>query len=116
MGSESSNQISGEVKDDGRINQASAGCEMLVEEDGKYDDNDTVSYKLHIAIDFGTDGIGLAFAIEDEVYVHEKFISRKYGASVKPKTIVLLDEEGEVNSLGIDAKFTLSRNYYLFCQ
>ena len=65
-------------------------------------------FKLHVAIDFGTDGIGLAYAIDKEVFVHQAFNSRKYGSSVKPKTIVLLDNEGDVNSFGIDAKFMLS--------
>ena len=110
-------------KDDPMINKSSAKSNKSAEseikvEDEKYDDNDPISYKLHIAIDFGTDGIGLAYAIDGEVYVHQAFNSRKYGASVKPKTIVLLDEDGEVNSFGIDAKFTLSGNYfdyYSFC-
>ena len=65
-------------------------------------------FKLHAAIDFGTDGIGLAYAIDGDVFVHQAFNSRKYGSSVKPKTMVLLDNEGDVNSFGIDAKFMLS--------
>ena len=68
----------------------------------------TSVYKVYIAIDFGTDGIALAYAIKDKVYVHQTFKSKKYGECVKPKTIVLLDDDGEVNTFGIDAKFTLS--------
>ena len=70
-------------------------------------------YRVYIAIDFGTDGIGLAYAIDGDVYVHQAFNSRKYGSSLKPKTIVLLDNDGEVNSIGIDAKFTLSFCIYI---
>ena len=65
-------------------------------------------FKLHIAIDFGTDGIGVAYAIDNKVYVHQDFNSQKFGSSVKPKTIVLLDNDGDVNSFGIDAQFMLS--------
>ena len=66
---------------------------------------DLPTFKLHIAIDFGTDGIGLAYALDDEVYVHQNFNSIKYGATVKPKTIILFDNEGGV-TIGMDAKFT----------
>ena len=74
----------------------------------KRSDQTSTSYQVYIAIDFGTDGIGLAYAFDGDVYVHQTFKSRKYGSSLKPKTIVLLDDEGDVNSIGIDAKFTLS--------
>ena len=79
-----------------------ATSQMKVE-DRKYD-----KYQLHIAIDIGADGIGLAYAIDGKVFVHQDFNSQKFGASIKPKTIVLLDNEGDVNSFGIDAQFMLS--------
>eukprot|EP01083_Nonionella_stella_P286560 975334_1 len=61
-------------------------------------------YKLHIAIDFGTDGLGLAYAIGDEVYVHSKWNSERHTDVVKPKTIILLDRNGEADAFGSDAK------------
>ena len=85
------------------------------------------NFKVYIAIDFGTDGlgttyiniyiyryltyfqfIGLAYAINDEVYIHSKWNSTKYEHVVKPKTIILLDEKGEKVQFGMDAKDVLS--------
>merc|ERR1719474_1493989 len=62
------------------------------------------AFKVNIAIDFGTDGLGLAYAIGGRVYLHSKWNSRKFGATTKPKTILLLDSKGQVNSFGMDAK------------
>ena len=64
------------------------------------------SFKIHVAIDFGTDGMGMAYAIDDQVFVHQKWNSKKYGATVKPKTIVLFDDDEEA-IFGMDAKFQL---------
>eukprot|EP01084_Bolivina_argentea_P193609 332149_1 len=61
-------------------------------------------YKLHIAIDFGTDGLGLAYAIGDKVYIHNKWNSERYVDVVKPKTIILLDKCGNADAFGSDAK------------
>eukprot|EP01083_Nonionella_stella_P009681 27761_1 len=61
-------------------------------------------YKLHIAIDFGTDGLGLAYATGNDVFVHSKWNSEKYGDDVKPKTIILLDKDGNEDAFGSDAK------------
>lgn len=52
--------------------------------------------------------IGLAYAIGGRVYLHSKWNSRKFGATTKPKTILLLDSKGQVNSFGMDAKLALS--------
>eukprot|EP01083_Nonionella_stella_P078673 215404_1 len=61
-------------------------------------------YQLHIAIDFGTDGLGLAYAIGDKVYIHNKWNSERYVDVVKPKTIILLDKCGNADAFGSDAK------------
>eukprot|EP01083_Nonionella_stella_P013584 38221_1 len=63
-------------------------------------------FKLHIAIDFGTDGVGLAYAYHNEIFVHSKWSSKKYGDQIKPKTLILLDKEDEILAFGLDAKFT----------
>ena len=52
--------------------------------------------------------IGLAYAINDEVYIHSKWNSDKYGSVLKPKTTILLDENGEKVQFGLDAKYVLS--------
>eukprot|EP01083_Nonionella_stella_P165515 550829_1 len=68
------------------------------------DPSNVIEYKLHIAIDFGTDGLGLAYAIGDEVYIHNKWNSARYADVVKPKTIILLDKQGDVECFGQEAK------------
>eukprot|EP01083_Nonionella_stella_P318465 1164241_1 len=68
------------------------------------DPSNVTEYKLHIAIDFGTDGLGLAYAIGDEVYIHNKWNSARYADVVKPKTIILLDKQGDVECFGQEAK------------
>ena len=65
------------------------------------------SFKLCIVIDFGTDGIGLAYAYNGKIYVHSKWKSVRFASTNKPKTIILLDDDGDVNSFGMDAKYTL---------
>jgi len=62
------------------------------------------TFKLHVGIDFGTDGSGLAYALPNgDVYIHNKWKSKKYGAITKPKTQILLNEEGSCVAFGIDA-------------
>ena len=93
-------------------------------------------FKLHIAVDFGTDGtgtshmssdpfvdaqhlfiyllltVGLAYAYNNEVFVHSRWSSKKYGDAVKPKTVILLDENGNTLGFGADAKFKLISLYF----
>eukprot|EP01084_Bolivina_argentea_P259875 438693_1 len=66
--------------------------------------NDT--FKISIGVDFGTDGLGVAYAIkgDDQVYVHDKWRSKHYGTIEKPKTIILFDDEQNITAMGIDAK------------
>lgn len=63
--------------------------------------------KVSIAIDFGTDGLGVAYAYNNEIYVHDKWKSKKYGSTVKPKTIILFDDEKKKVAVGMDAKHAL---------
>ena len=90
-------------------------------------------FKIHIAIDFGTDGIGmlceelhssflfersscmrhypcvihlaLAYAVDGKVFVHTEWVSQKYAVSEKPKAILLLDGNLKPLKFGQDAKF-----------
>eukprot|EP01084_Bolivina_argentea_P126774 224390_1 len=68
------------------------------------------SFKIHIAVDFGTDGTSLAYALpnnkEKNVFVHQDWVSSKYNVGVKPNTIILLDENGDTLGFGKDAKHT----------
>eukprot|EP01084_Bolivina_argentea_P066523 121266_1 len=66
-------------------------------------------FKIHIAIDFGTDGTSLAYTLpnkEKNVFIHQNWVSSKYNAGIKPNTIILLDENGQTISFGKDAKHT----------
>ncbi len=65
-------------------------------------------FKVSIAIDFGTDGLGIAYAFNDQIYVHDKWKSKKYGSVIKPKTIILLDDDNNTVASGMDAKHVLS--------
>eukprot|EP00484_Ammonia_sp_Unknown_P021917 CAMPEP_0197031776 /NCGR_PEP_ID=MMETSP1384-20130603/10663_1 /TAXON_ID=29189 /ORGANISM="Ammonia sp." /LENGTH=681 /DNA_ID=CAMNT_0042461351 /DNA_START=29 /DNA_END=2074 /DNA_ORIENTATION=- len=67
-------------------------------------------FKLHVGIDFGTDGSGLAYALPNgDVFIHNKWKSKKYGAITKPKTQILLNEEGKCVAFGIDASEVYSQ-------
>eukprot|EP01084_Bolivina_argentea_P130873 231041_1 len=63
-------------------------------------------FEISIAIDFGTDGLGVAYALPNanEIYVHDKWNSKHYGTIVKPKTIILFDDKFETVAVGLDAK------------
>ena len=62
-------------------------------------------FKLHIAVDFGTDGLGIAYAYNGKVHVHSKFKSTRFASTVKPKTSVIIDQNtGRAVSFGMDAK------------
>ena len=64
------------------------------------------SFDVAIAIDFGTDGLGVAYAVppETKVFVHDKWKSKNYGTIVKPKTILLFTDKFKVANIGLDAK------------
>ena len=64
-------------------------------------------FDIAIAIDFGTDGLGVAYALPNSstIHVHDKWKTTRYGTIVKPKTIILLDEDFEVASVSLAAKY-----------
>eukprot|EP01084_Bolivina_argentea_P265026 449106_1 len=68
------------------------------------------NFKIHIAIDLGTDGTTLAVAQNneeiDKVFVHTDWNSSQIQIGMKPKTIVLLDEDHNVLAFGEDAMKT----------
>eukprot|EP01083_Nonionella_stella_P178642 631661_1 len=65
-------------------------------------------FKVHCAIDFGTDGVALAYSFgkANSVTAHAEWGGKKYAAKFKPKTIVLLDETYRAIGFGKDAKHT----------
>eukprot|EP01083_Nonionella_stella_P262378 892249_1 len=66
------------------------------------------TFKVHCAIDFGTDGVALAYAFGEanKVTAHAEWSYKKYAPKFKPKTIVLLDEHCQAIGFGKDAKHT----------
>ena len=98
-----------------------------------YDPSSKYDFKMRVAIDFGTDGIGMlllnhvptrfrwlffvnyillalayGFGETNQVFAHTKWSTNTYEAQVKPKTIILLDEDHDVIGFGKDAKHTFS--------
>eukprot|EP01084_Bolivina_argentea_P006327 11986_1 len=67
-------------------------------------------FKLHIAIDFGTDGTAMAYAYGNKVFIHDKWSSRKYGHEIKQKTVILLDNKGNTLGFGLDSKLNYISN------
>eukprot|EP01083_Nonionella_stella_P178643 631662_1 len=65
-------------------------------------------FKVHCAIDFGTDGVALAYSFgkANAVTAHAEWKGKKYASKFKPKTIVLLDETYRAIGFGKDAKHT----------
>eukprot|EP01084_Bolivina_argentea_P021873 40658_1 len=63
-------------------------------------------FDVTIAIDFGTDGLGVAYALpnSNQIHVHDKWKTKKYGSIVKPKTILLFDDNFNLVNVGMDAK------------
>eukprot|EP01083_Nonionella_stella_P250141 864226_1 len=71
-----------------------------------------VKFKLHIAVDFGTDGCALAFAYKGKVSIYQKFKGRqtrgnaRAALKLKAKTQLILNSDNEVTCFGNSAKFT----------
>eukprot|EP01084_Bolivina_argentea_P111082 198304_1 len=68
-----------------------------------------VDFKLHIAVDFGTDGSALAFAYKDKVTIYNKWRVQRLNAAsratTKTKTHLILNEDNTICSFGNAAKF-----------
>eukprot|EP01083_Nonionella_stella_P068815 182994_1 len=67
-----------------------------------------VKFKLHIAIDFGTNGCALAIAHGNKVFIYDKWRGTNRSRTVKTKTHILLNEQKEVMNFGNNAKFLYS--------
>eukprot|EP01084_Bolivina_argentea_P087402 157859_1 len=71
------------------------------------DDDYKTPFKVFVGIDFGTDGSGLAYSFQNEdgsysSYIHNMWNSS--GATKKPKTSVLCDDNSKKISVGTRAK------------
>eukprot|EP01084_Bolivina_argentea_P070888 128902_1 len=70
------------------------------------------NFKLHVAVDFGTDGCALAFAHKDKVIIYNKWraqqtnVASRAARTAKTKTQLILNENNEVAVFGNAAKFT----------
>ena len=73
--------------------------------------SESCKFKLCIAIDFGTDGIGVAYAYNNDIHVQDKWNAKsQYSVKEKPKTIILLDENANAIGFGMDAKEKFSKH------
>eukprot|EP01083_Nonionella_stella_P018205 50835_1 len=67
-----------------------------------------VHFKIHIALDFGTDGCALAFAYDGQVTVYNKWKTKKRKRAIKAKSQILLSDKDEVVAFGDHAKIIYS--------
>jgi molecular chaperone DnaK (HSP70) len=67
------------------------------------------TFKLHVGIDFGTDGTAISFIHDEQpdiIHVHDKWLSKRprktdtYMDQIKPKTAILVDTEKNVIAFG----------------
>ena len=56
---------------------------------------------------------GMAYAYADQIIVHNRWQSRKYGARIKRKTSILMDGDGNMQAFGKDARRKLCTKSYL---
>eukprot|EP01084_Bolivina_argentea_P126478 223933_1 len=65
-----------------------------------------IEFKVHVAIDFGTDGCALAFAYDNKVTIYNKWRNlQKKTRKTKTKTQLVLNEKNEVSCFGNSAKY-----------
>ena len=55
----------------------------------------------------------MAYAYADQIYVHKRWQSKKYGATIKRKTSLLMDGDGNMQAFGKDARRKLCANYII---
>eukprot|EP01084_Bolivina_argentea_P070322 127841_1 len=68
----------------------------------------SVGFKIHIAIDFGTDGCAIAYYYNKNVIVYNKWMTKSRQSTTKVKTQILLDDKDEVVAFGDNAKIIYS--------
>eukprot|EP01084_Bolivina_argentea_P078664 142759_1 len=70
--------------------------------------NQNSSFKIAIAIDFGTDGMGLAYARpemnDDQIYIHDDYGAVQFADTIKPKLMILMGDDGKTISFGKEAR------------
>eukprot|EP01084_Bolivina_argentea_P007331 13775_1 len=67
-----------------------------------------IDFKIHIAIDFGTDGCALAYYYNNKVTVYNKWMTKSRQRTTKVKTQILLNDKNEVVAFGDNAKIIYS--------
>lgn len=66
------------------------------------------SYDVNIAIDFGTDGLGIAYSFKQDVYIQNKWNDTNHNNKIK--CIALFDHNRKLKSFGINAKHEYMNN------
>eukprot|EP01083_Nonionella_stella_P119506 357292_1 len=88
-------------------NKKDSSTKPELHDDSKFDadiktDDPKPSFKIYVGIDFGTDGCGLAYALNDGTsYIHNLW--KDVEPSQKPRTSVLFDNTGKVQCIGNQA-------------
>eukprot|EP01084_Bolivina_argentea_P266273 451579_1 len=65
-------------------------------------------FKIHVAIDFGTDGCAIAYHYNGKVTVYNKWMTKSRQRTTKVKTQILLNDKDEVVAFGDTAKIIYS--------
>eukprot|EP01084_Bolivina_argentea_P070771 128691_1 len=68
----------------------------------------SVNFKIHIAIDFGTDGCAIAYYYNNKVIIYNKWMTKSRQPTTKVKTQILLNDKDEVVAFGDNAKIIYS--------
>ena len=72
-------------------------------EDTKLDIESQQSFKIYVGIDFGTDGCGLAYALNDRsCYIHNTWKDAQ--PTEKSRSAVLFDNHNQVQCIGAASK------------
>eukprot|EP01083_Nonionella_stella_P192949 712995_1 len=62
------------------------------------------TFKIAASIDFGSDGLALAFAYHNEVTIYSKWKTKKRRRATKAKTQILLNDQDDIVAFGHTAK------------
>ena len=72
-----------------------------------------VEFKLHIAIDFGTDGCGIAFGYNRKVHIYDRWRGGNRKRKNKTKTQILLGDNEQLLCYGDNAKMMYVYIYFI---
>eukprot|EP01084_Bolivina_argentea_P289293 496731_1 len=67
-----------------------------------------VDFKIHIAVDFGTDGCAIAYYYDNKVTIYDRWMTNTRKRTTKVKTQILLNDKNQLVAFGDNAKIIYS--------